>query len=142
MVRTLTEQDMLLKKTLIACAVVALVCLLLFINTPPFAKRAPSDINVILLTIDSLRPDHLGCYGYERDTSPNIDSLAGNGQLFRQAFAQSAWTIPGVMSILTSLQPPVHGVEHRGNLLDPAITTIFGVLPLALPFLIPTFVFC
>ncbi len=116
---------MFLRRVFITIAVVLLVCLLLLINTPPLLRQAPSDINVILLTFDSLRPDHLGCYGYRRNTSPHIDDLARQGQLFRNAFSQSAWTIPGVMSILTSLQPPVHQVEQRGDLLDSGITTIF-----------------
>lgn len=113
-----------LKKILPALAIMLLAGLLLFINTPPSTRRLPSDINVILLTIDSIRPDHLGCYGYKRMTSPNIDGMADNGQLFRRAFSQSAWTIPGIMSILTSLQPPVHRVEQRGDMLNPAITTL------------------
>jgi arylsulfatase A-like enzyme len=85
----------------------------------------PTDINVILLTADSLRPDHLGCYGYPRMTSPNIDAMVENGQLFTRAYSTSVWTIPGVMSILTSLQPPVHSVEQRGAMLPSGITTIF-----------------
>lgn len=106
-------------------AIIVLAGILFFINTSPAARRRPSDINVILLTIDSLRPDHLGCYGYERMTSPSIDAMAERGQLFRRAYSQSAWTIPGIMSILTSLQPPVHQVTRRGDMLDPAIRTIF-----------------
>ena len=97
----------------------------LFSPPPPAPKQVPSDVNVILLTIDSIRPDHLGCYGYDKPTSPNIDAMAEGGRLFRHAFSQSAWTIPGIMSILTSTQPPVHGVERRGDALDPAMTTLF-----------------
>ncbi len=104
--------------------VLILAALLLLVNSPPFLMRRPQDVNVILLTVDSLRPDHLGCYGYRRNTSPNIDMLAQKGHLFRRVFAQSAWTIPGIMSILTSLQPPVHQIEERGRLLDTDITTV------------------
>jgi arylsulfatase A-like enzyme len=113
-----------LKTILPLLVVFALASLLLFINSPPPANRTPADINVILLTIDSIRPDHLGCYGYTRETSPTIDGIAENGVLFQNAFSQSVWTIPGIMSILTSLQPAVHGVEQRGDTLDPAITTM------------------
>jgi len=113
------------KKAVLGLVIIILAGLLLFIDTPPATKRKPSDINVILLTIDSLRPDHLGCCGYKKMTSPNIDAIAEHGQLFRRAFSQSAWTIPGIMSILTSLQPPVHEVDERGKTLNPALTTIF-----------------
>ncbi len=106
-------------------AMIIVAALLLLINTPPLGRRLPDDINVILLTVDSLRPDHLGCYGYDKATSPNIDAIAERGQLFRRAYSQCVWTMPGLMSVLTSLQPPLHRVEHRGDMLDPHITTIF-----------------
>jgi arylsulfatase A-like enzyme len=106
-------------------AIIIMAALLLLINTPPLTRRMPGDINVILLTVDSLRPDHLGCYDYGKTTSPNIDAIADKGQLFRRAYSQSVWTIPGLMSVLTSLQPPVHRVEQRGDILDPRTTTIF-----------------
>ncbi len=113
------------KKALLGLVIIVLAGLLVFINTPPEEIRRPADLNVILLTIDSLRPDHLGCYGYHKTTSPHIDAIAEGGQLFRRAFSQSAWTIPGIMSTFTSLQPPVHQIEERGAMLDPAIITIF-----------------
>lgn len=65
--------------------------------------------NVILISIDTLRADHLGCYGYHRQTSPNIDRLAQNGILFKNAFSQSSWTIPSHGSIFTSKLPHTHG---------------------------------
>ncbi len=104
---------------------VVLTVVLLSISPRPFSVRTPKDINVILLTVDSLRADHLSCYNDTRKTTPNIDAIAAKGQVFRRAYAQSGWTIPGLMSILTSLQPPVHEVENRGAMLDPGITTIF-----------------
>ena len=58
--------------------------------------------NVILITIDSLRADHLSCYGYQKATTPNLDELAKNGILFTQAFANAAGTAPSFPSILTS----------------------------------------
>ncbi|RJP14547.1 MAG: hypothetical protein C4520_21315 [Candidatus Abyssobacteria bacterium SURF_5] len=98
---------------------------LFLVTERPSPRRAPEDINVILLTVDSLRADHLSCYGHNRATSPNIDALAERGVLFRRVFSQSAWTVPGLISVLTSLQPPVHQVDKRGQLLDSEITTIF-----------------
>ncbi|RJP71367.1 MAG: DUF4976 domain-containing protein [Candidatus Abyssobacteria bacterium SURF_17] len=121
-------------------AIAILTALLLVIETPPFIKRAPVELNVILLTVDSLRPDHLGCYGYNRMTSPNIDAIAERGVLFRRAYSQSVWTIPGLMSVVTSLQPPVHKVDERGRMLDPDIVTIFDCFRDA-PYTVPNICF-
>lgn len=78
--------------------------------SPP--DQAP-DLNVLLLTIDSLRPDHLGCYGYPRETSPNLDRLARDGVRFAQVINQTAWTTPSLVSVLTALYPETHGVDGR-----------------------------
>ena len=85
-------------------------------------------LNVILVSIDTLRPDHLKCYGYEKDTSPNIDRLASEGVLFKNAVAQSTWTLPSHMSMLTSLYPSQHGVITLSNTLSPDIQTLAGLL--------------
>ncbi len=76
-------------------------------NTPAENKEK---INVMLIVVDSLRADHLGCYGYYRDTSPNIDKLAKEGVLFRRTFSQGARTLLAVPSIVTSLYPAVIGI--------------------------------
>ncbi|OIO61949.1 hypothetical protein AUJ83_03800 [Candidatus Woesearchaeota archaeon CG1_02_33_12] len=69
------------------------------------------DCNVILITVDALRPDHLGCYGYERNTSPNIDRFAKEeGYLFTQAISQATWTWPSVHSLMTSMYPSTNKV--------------------------------
>jgi len=68
---------------------------------------------VVLLTVDSLRPDHLGCYGYPRPTSPRIDRLSREGTLFLHAATQAGWTSPAMVSLLTGLYPSVHGVEGK-----------------------------
>ena len=72
-------------------------------------------LNVIFIVIDTLRPDHLGCYGYTRDTSPHIDSLAKQGVLFKNTIAQAPWTKPSVASFFTSTLPSTHGVTWRGR---------------------------
>ncbi|MDY6775286.1 MAG: sulfatase [Halobacteria archaeon] len=64
--------------------------------------------NVVLLTVDSLRADHVGCYGYERDTTPFIDTLAYEGASF-DAYANSTWTRASFPSILTSTYPLEYG---------------------------------
>ena len=65
--------------------------------------------NILLISIDTLRADGLGCYGNPRDTSPQIDSLAALGVRFSRALALSSWTLPSHMTMVTGLQPSVHG---------------------------------
>lgn len=67
--------------------------------------------NVFLIVIDSLRSDHLGCYGYKRETSPEIDRIAEEGIKFEKVISQSSWTKPSVASLLTSTIPEVHRVK-------------------------------
>lgn len=71
--------------------------------------------NVILITISTLRSDHVGCFGYERDTTPNYDAFCKESILFRKAFATSGWMMPAHGSIFTSLYPSVHGATHIDN---------------------------
>lgn len=61
--------------------------------------------NILLILVDALRPDHLGCYGYPRDTSPNIDKIAHNGILFSNYYSVSSWTNPTIISMFTGLYP-------------------------------------
>lgn len=71
----------------------------------------------LLIILDSARADHLGCYGYARNTSPTIDSLASAGTVFSSAQSQAPWTLPAVATILTGLVPQVHGVgQYRSDL--------------------------
>lgn len=79
-------------------------------KTVDVARLRCGDCNVILIGIDTLRADHLGSYGYFRNTSPNIDKFAENGVLFQNTFSHSSKTTPSFMSILTSLYPTDHGV--------------------------------
>lgn len=75
----------------------------------------PKGPNVILISIDTLRADHLGCYGYKRDTSPNIDKFAKESVLFKNSRSQSHWTCPSHLSLLTSLFPSVFKVWEWPN---------------------------
>ncbi len=68
---------------------------------------------MLLVTLDTTRPDHLGCYGYARPTSPVVDSVAARGTLFENAWAQAPETGPSLASVLSSRRAPVTGV--RGN---------------------------
>jgi arylsulfatase A-like enzyme len=66
--------------------------------------------NVIMISLQCLRPDHLGAYGYQRETSPNIDRLARSSALFENAIAQANLTPVAQLSVLTSEYPRVHGM--------------------------------
>lgn len=75
----------------------------------PKPERANNAPNVLLLSIDTLRPDRLGAYGYAKNLTPNMDRLAGEGALFEQAISQAPWTRPSFGSLLTSTYPSQHG---------------------------------
>lgn len=74
------------------------------------APPGPAQPNVLLVSIDTLRADHLHCYGYERETSPALDRLSAEGVLFERALATSSWTLPSHISMLTGLPVSAHGV--------------------------------
>lgn len=92
-------------------------------------RRAESNQpNIILISVDTLRADHLGSYGYERDTSPEMDKLAVDGVRFAKAYAQTSWTLTSHMSIMTSKYPHVHGVETHDSALADSHKTLAEVL--------------
>ncbi len=70
---------------------------------------------IVLVTIDTLRADHLGCYGYFRDTSPNLDALAERSVLFRKAVTTIATTLPAHVSLFTGRYPLETGVVVNGG---------------------------
>jgi len=93
--------------------------------------------NVILIGIDTLRADHLGIYGYERNTSPTIDQFAKESVVFGNCFSQAPLTSPSFMSMMTSLYPTYHGVTSviggvgrngRVYTLDKKIPTLAEIL--------------
>ena len=84
--------------------------------------------NIVLIVVDALRPDFLGCYGYDRPTSPNIDALARRGALFETAVAHAPWTKTSFASFLTSLYPFQHGVVDWESVMPDTVTTLPEVL--------------
>ncbi|MBI5434737.1 MAG: sulfatase [Planctomycetes bacterium] len=86
--------------------------------------------NVVLISIDSLRRDRLGCYGHhpefapDQAVSPHIDELASRGVTFDSAWTSSSWTLPAHMSLLTGLSAAGHGVESDDVRLDPLRETL------------------
>jgi arylsulfatase A-like enzyme len=92
------------------------------------APRAGSPPQVVLLVHgDTLRPDHLEAYGYERATAPTLDRMAKEGALFRHAITQTGWTKAATPAIMTSLFPATHGVHKITDRLPASATTIAEV---------------
>lgn len=104
---------------------------------PPSIQNGP---HVVLITIDTLRADHLSCYGYPKPTSPFLDKLAAEGVRFENAYSASSWTAPSMASIFTALYPRQHGVLHgvaeqrevvRQEYLDPRFLTLAEMMKAA-----------
>ena len=99
-------------------------------TAPNFTKQGEAKPSVILLVVDTLRADHLGLYGYHRDTSPNLDRFAENATVFERCIAPSAWTFPSHVSLLTGLYPRSHGAHLRSDakkhslFLEPELNTL------------------
>jgi hypothetical protein len=93
--------------------------LALLVEVPSFSaarrsKRKESHPNILFITMDTTRADHLSCYGYGRRTSPNIDRLAASGVLFKNAYTAEPLTGPSHISMMTSLYPQQHGAAFNG----------------------------
>jgi arylsulfatase A-like enzyme len=84
--------------------------------------------DVILFSIDTLRPDHLGSYGYSRDTSPYMDELAAEGTRFQDAWSPSPWTLPSHATMLSGQMPMRHHAIEASHVIDegsPALAAAF-----------------
>lgn len=88
-------------------------------ESAPCVEPIQPPSRIVLIAIDSLRPDHLGVYGYPRPTSPSTDALAADGIVFDDAMSTTSWTLPSHISMLTGLYPEVHGVVDRRMKMDP-----------------------
>ncbi|MHC5209192.1 MAG: sulfatase family protein [Planctomycetota bacterium] len=84
--------------------------------------------NLLLISIDTLRPDGLGCYGNARPTSPTLDALAAAGVLFEDVTATSPWTLPSHASLLTGIYPNRHGLKSHRLRLPAELSTWAEVL--------------
>lgn len=85
----------------------------------------PQPPNLVIVALDTLRPDHLGTYGYERGTSPGLDAFAERAVVFEQAESPAPWTAPAMISLVTGLHPLTHGVykfPNPGRLNERAVT--------------------
>jgi len=79
------------------------------------AEQTRSYPNVVLIIMDTLRADVMGCYGFEEDTSPELDGMAARGVLFTTVVSQCSWTRPSIGSMLTSLYPRTLGLYKEWN---------------------------
>ncbi len=113
-----------------ALLVVLLICFVGYTGYSYYklSGHTPTGPNLLLLTIDTLRADHLSCYGYDRETSPTIDGLARRGVRFDQVYAQRGLTWPSLTSIMTSLYPKTHGVRANEVQLEPQVITLAEIL--------------
>ncbi len=84
--------------------------------------------HLLLITVDTLRSDRLGCYGGALDLTPSLDALASESELFERAYAPSSLTLPSVVALLTSRYPEAVGVESNSSLRDPGIATLATLL--------------
>src|SRR5207249_3493449 len=82
----------------------------------------------LLIVIDTLRVDRLGCYGNGRGLTPFLDALAGRAYVFKNAYAQASWTKPSVASLLTSRFSSQHGVVRLGSVLPDTEVTLPEIL--------------
>ena len=113
---------------LIICGAIVFAPLLLA-NPPQTKPGNPSSPNIIFITVDTLRADHLRCYGDNQVRTPNIDSLAADGIRFTTVIASVPLTLPSHCSIMTGTYPMFHGVrDNVGYRLDPSVETLAQIL--------------
>ncbi len=79
------------------------------------ADARPAQTNLLLITLDTTRADHLGCYGNATASTPNLDRIARDGALFENSIAVGSVTLPSHFSLLTGQYPPRHGVRLNGD---------------------------
>jgi len=108
------------------CDRTALAFVFVALGLSACGSQAPP--NLLIVVVDTLRRDHLGAYGYERDTSPHIDALAAESFLFRRAYTAAPWTQPSVASLITGLHPSGHTVDRLVSFLPEAADTLAEIL--------------
>ena len=116
---------------LAAAALVVIAAALYVIVLRPAKVRIVrgAKMNVLLITLDTTRADRLGCYGYSKAKTPNLDAIARNGILFENAYSPVPLTLPSHASIMTGLYPVAHGVHNNGTYeLTPEKTTLAEIL--------------
>ncbi len=90
--------------------------------------RSAAGHNVLLITLDTTRADHLGCYGYGQARTPRLDGLARDGVRFARVYCPAPLTLPSHATIMTGLYPATHGVRNNGHDLAPKWQTLAETL--------------
>ena len=110
-----------------ALAVVVLLGVNLSISAIRFVLSPPTP-NVLIISVDTLRADHLGCYGYQRDTSPVLDAFASESLRFAETVVPMSHTLPSHLSLLTGLDIQNHGVRSNSMKLEEGVATLAELL--------------
>ncbi len=84
--------------------------------------------NVLVIVVDALRADHLGCYGYARPTSPVMDRLASESVRFERAYAAAGWSKPSIASLISGLYPQQHAAQFPRSKLPDSVDTLAEIL--------------
>jgi arylsulfatase A-like enzyme len=92
------------------------------------SPRVAPPTNVVLVVLDTLRADRVGCYGYSRPTTPRMDALCERGIRFANAFSTSSWTLPAHASLFTGLYPIEHGATQENTTLSGGASTLADIL--------------
>ena len=102
---------------------------ILLIFSPRVALAGDSGpVSVILISVDTLRADHLGSYGYHALATPHIDAMTAGATQFTNINSQVPMTLPSHVSLLTSTYPFSNGIEDNGEVLAPGAVTLAGIL--------------
>jgi len=112
----------------VLCVAVLAFCLLTCCRRPEHAETHLRPLNLLVVTIDTLRPDHLHCNGYAGIETPNLDRVAESGTVFENAVTQAPLTPPSHASIFTGLNPPTHHVRDTGGFVLPASATTLATI--------------
>lgn len=94
--------------------------------------------NIVFLLLDAARADHFSCYGYHRETTPYIDTLAKDGSFYNNAYSNSIWSLPAYASLFTGKYPSSHGAVDWSKSIDPNSNILvnninkYGMKPLQL----------
>ncbi len=109
-------------------AIGTLTLLVLTIHCARQASEPKTPPHILFVSIDTLRADHLGCYGYERDTSPVIDALAHESVRFTTALAPTPWTFPSHAAMLTGMHPYALGIDNSLRTIPREVPVLAEVL--------------
>ena len=108
------------------------LCAVLFLALTAGAGELPAaKPNILFIMVDTLRADHVGCYGYKRATTPTIDAVAAEGVRFPEMVAAAPWTMPSLATMLTGVSPVEHRIVGPTNLISDRLTTLAAELKTA-----------